>query len=303
MPTLTFYIDRNVSHWFIEVRAAKGSKITSTTPACAEKTDHSISWIVTGLPSNQVIVPLPSSEIITSDKVEVTCSRLSYEAVGPGERAGYEDTLALTPPLRYHSPVWPPVGPPVVIDCCQVPACDLKDWLDSTLTTLRLPLDQRHAFMMYWLPMMQVYPFLLIRFLPDYESHDRLVSKLSLLPEPASIRRVFMTWQGVEGDKLDELELDEDHVQNFEQIAEDSIQYFDVPPWPPVADPNMSDFDRMHSPDYGYVELPSGLWEYTLLIDESKKPPIIDVVEWGGACMNHLTPDVYALEMFKVTRV
>ena len=64
-----------------------------------------------------------------------------------------------------------------------------------------------------------------------------------------------------------------------------------------------SDFDKMHDPSYGYVQLPTGLWDYTLLIDESKKPSIIDVVEWGGACLNHLTPDVYSLEMFKVTRV
>ena len=89
---------------FVEVRAGSQSKITSTTPACSEKTDKSISWIVDALPSGELVVPLPSSEIVTSDKVDITALRLSYETVGPGERAGYASTQALTPPLRYDAP-------------------------------------------------------------------------------------------------------------------------------------------------------------------------------------------------------
>ena len=235
MPTLTFYIDNFVKHLFIEVCAVKASKITSTTPACKEKTDKSVSWIVDGLETNELIVPLPSSEIISSDKVEIKCPMLSYESIGPGERAGYESTVALTPPLRYHSPVYPPTGPPVVEKCSQIPSCDAKEWLLAALTTLRLPPQQRHAMIMYWLPMMERYKFLLIRFLESYEAINKEVSKISLLPTPASIRRVFMTWQGID-EKLDELEMEEDNTQNLNYIAENSIKYFDVPAWPPVPD-------------------------------------------------------------------
>ena len=302
MPTLSFFLDIFVKHMFVEVRAGSQSKITSTTPACSEKTDTSISWIVDALPSGELVVPLPSSEIVTSDNVDITALRLSYETVGPGERAGYASSQALTPPLRYAAPTWPPTGPPVVLNCFQIPAHDLEEWLKTSLTTLRLPPAQRRAMISYWLPMMQVYPFLLVRFLESYEEHDLFVSKLSLLPSPASIRRVFMTWQGID-EQLSDFEKEPHQVQDLEQIATDSVKCFDIPPWPPVEDPNMSDFDKMHDDSYGYVQQGDGVWKYTLLVDASKQPSTVDVVEWGGACLNHLTPDIYAMEMFKVTRV
>lgn len=303
----------DVKHMFVEVKGAKGSKITSTTPACVTKTDQSVSWICDGLTTGtdgvasggvtKLVVPLPQSEIITSDVVTVVAPRLSYETVGPGERQGYESTSPLTPPLRYHAPIWPPVGPPVVCQCSQVPAHDVEEWLFDALTRLRLPATQRTAMVRFWLPMMLVHKFLLIRFLPDNEHFDRLVSKLSLLPQPASIRRVFMTWQGIE-EKLDEHELDPmGQQQDLEAIARDSIKYYDVPDWPPVADPTMTDAQKMADDNYGYIDNHDGSWSYTLIIDEKKRPPEIDVVEWGGACLNELTPDVYALEMYKVTRV
>ena len=303
MPTLTFYLDILVKHMFVEVRAARDSKVTSSTPASAEKTDKNISWIVDALPTGEVVVPLPSSEIVTSDKVTIVAPRLSYECVGPGERAGYyESTAAMTPPLRYAAPTWPPTGPPVVASCFQIPSYEIEEWMEKSLTTLRLPPKQRKAMISYWLPMMQEYPFVLIRFLENYSEHDLFVSKLSFFPSPASIRRVFMTWQGIDR-KLNEAEKEPDDIQDLEKIAKKSVKYFDIPPWPPVEDPNMSDFDKMHDDRYGYVQMPNGTWKYTLVVDESKKPSTVDVVEWGGACLNHLTPDVYALEQFKVTRV
>ena len=112
-----------------------------------------------------------------------------------------------------------------------------------------------------------------------------------------------MTWQGIE-EKLDEHELDPTgQQQDLEAIARDSIKYYDVPDWPPVADPTMTDAQKMADDNYGYIDNHDGSWSYTLIIDERKRPPEIDVVEWGGACLNELTPDVYALEMYKVTRV
>ena len=189
-----------------------------------------------------------------------------------------------------------------MLPCFQVPAHDLEEWLQASLATLRLPPKERRAMVSYWLPMMQKHKFCLIRFLENSAEHSRLVGKVSLLPAPASIRRIFMTWQGIDV-QLDEDEKDPEENQDLERIAKECVEYFDLPAWPPVEDPNMSDFDKMHDPRYGYVELPNGIWKYTLLVDAMAKPSTIDVVEWGGACLNHLTPDVYAMEMFKVTRV
>ena len=88
-----------------------------------------------------------------------------------------------------------------------------------------------------------------------------------------------------------------------EAIAEACLKVYELPPWPPEEDATLTMEMKAEHPDYGYVQQANGLWAYTLIVDESKKPPVMDAVEYGGACLNDLTPDLYSLEMFKVVRV
>ena len=174
--------------------------------------------------------------------------------------------------------------------------------------------------MKYWLPAMQTYPWCLVRFLPDSDTIEQVVGKITMLPEPASLRRVFMVWQGIQQqvhatpfspmhhDRFKEGKNGEKVMmpaappegQDLEAIASACLRVYDQPPWPPQEDPTLTAAMKADHPDYGYVQQANGLWAYTLIVDESKKPAIMDVVEFGGACLNDLTPDVYSLEMFKV---
>jgi hypothetical protein len=377
-PQLYINTDKHVERLFIEISAARGSKITSANPAPMDKSDKRMSWIADVRPTRQyrkitekrrlrdraepepkpdptksissrtdeafavpplafdprdenavfvtgpaqLTVPLPTSEIVTSDKMHIQINRLSYESIGPGEGAHMSHAHAeevMVPPMRYHAPMFPPVGPPVVGECFEVASCDLRRFLKRSLTALRLPRTQARKFMRYWLPAMQIHPWCLVRFLPDSDTIEQVVGKITMLPEPASLRRVFMVWQGIpqrvrdtpfshmHHDKFEEkkamVPAATPEGQDLERIADACLRVYDLPPWPPQEDPTLTPALKAEHPDYGYVQMPNGLWAYTLIVDEKAKPAIMDVVEFGGACLNDLTPDLYSLEMFKVTRV
>lgn len=385
MPQLYINADKRVERLFIEISAARGSKITSANPAPMDKSDKRVSWIADVQPTRQyrevaqkrrvrdraesdaepdptksistraeealalpplafdpqddnavfvtgpakLTVPLPTSEIVTSDRMHIQVKRLSYESIGPGEGAHMSHAhaeQAMVPPMRYHAPMFPPVGPPVVGECFEVASCDLRKFLKRSLTALRLPRPQARTFMRYWLPFMQAHPWCLVRFLPDSDTIEQVVGKITMLPKPASLRRVFMVWQGVlqrvcdtpfshmHHDRFEEGKKGSDggkvmipaatpEGQDLERIADACFCAYDLPPWPPQEDPTLTQAMKAEHPDYGYVQMPNGLWAYTLIVDEKAKPALIDVVEFGGACLNDLTPDSYSLEMFKVTRV
>ena len=143
MPQLYINTDKAVDRLFIEISAARGSKITSANPAPMEKSDKRVSWIADLHPTlkysevsekrrvrdraesepapdmtksicvrtgeafelppmsfdpqssaqafitgpAEMKVPLPTSEIVTSDKMDIKVDRLAYESIGPGEGA------------------------------------------------------------------------------------------------------------------------------------------------------------------------------------------------------------------------
>lgn len=378
MPRLFVSADKKIDGLFIEVTAAKGSKVTSANPAPMNKSDKRVSWVADICPSNKytkenyqkkrvrdraeedvlpdstksmctleeerflspppqfdpnddkqafitapakITVPLPSSEIVTSDRMHITTDKLVYETIGPGEGSHNKCESSMIPPMRYHAPTFPPVGPPVVGECFQVASCDLRNFLKKSLTTLMLSRPQARSMMRYWLPSMQEYPWCLVKFLPDIDTIEHVVGKITLLPEPASLRRVFMVWQGMQQrvqdtpfspmhhDRFDGkfgaggIQAAPPEPQNLVAIADACICIYPQPDWPPKEDPSLTPAMKAEHPDYGYVQQASGLWAYTLIVDEEKKPAILDIVEFGGACLNDITPDKYSLEMFKVTRV
>ncbi len=390
MPVLTLHLDKAIPRLFVEVRPARECRLTSASPAPQDAGGRHASWVVDAAANGEMVVALPESDIISSDKTTLTTTSLRYETVGPGERAGFGTSdpcsAQLCPPFRYYAPTYPAVGPPVLTDCAQVPACDLPGFLSKSLTQLRLPGRQRRAMIRFWLPMMQArshrgyvgggvregsppaMPYVLVRFLPSFEAIEQVVGKVMCLPQPSSVRRVFMVWQAIP-EKLsdddfrlakrpapgrraraeaeqerkraertarreareegrhyyrrrptaeeqaaaaarertaDEAQAVEDshrHGQDLAAIAEASLRVYEQPAWPPPEDPTLTPEQKAESDEYGYVQRPNGMWEYARVVDESQKPAVLDVVEYGGACLNDLEPHVYAREMHKVTRV
>ena len=121
-----------------------------------------------------------------------------------------------------------------------------------------------------------------------------------------------MVWQGLDR-KVEEEPFAAGHAQDrgalapepqdLDAIANACFRTYEQPSWPPKEDPSLTDAMKADHPDYGYVQQPNGMWKYALKVDESARPAVTDLIEYGGACLNDLTPDVYSLEHFKVTRV
>lgn len=76
-----------------------------------------------------------------------------------------------------------------------VPGADTAAFLEDTLSRLGLTRREANEFIVYWLPRMEANPYNLIAFqAEDYTNHARL----TVIPEPDSLLRVFMAWKPLE---------------------------------------------------------------------------------------------------------
>lgn len=72
---------------------------------------------------------------------------------------------------------------------------ETQRFLDETLTNLGLNENEKHDFIVYWLPLMEHNEYNLISF--QYENYSEN-NKLSVTPEPDSVLRVFMAFEGLD---------------------------------------------------------------------------------------------------------
>lgn len=93
-----------------------------------------------------------------------------------------------------------------------VPGDETEAFLEESL--LRLGLTEREAneFIIYWLPQMEGNAYNLISFQEEIYCNN---AQLDIMPEPDSVLRVFMAWQGLE----EPVEVNAQELQSFERIG------------------------------------------------------------------------------------
>lgn len=87
---------------------------------------------------------------------------------------------------------------------------DTERFLDKTLRRLGLNDNERHEFIVYWLPRMEHNSYNLIAF--QYENYSEY-NKLEITPEPDSVLRVFMAYKPLEKP----VEIPEQEIRRFER--------------------------------------------------------------------------------------
>lgn len=127
---------------------------------------------------------------------ELSCTYPAYDA-GWTVTAAPDGTLTDESGQSYNYLYWEGVR-----DCeydrsrgfC-VPGEDTAAFLEESLARLGLNRREANEFIVYWLPRMEQNPYNLIAFqTAAYTDHARL----TVSPEPDSVLRVFMVWQGLE---------------------------------------------------------------------------------------------------------
>ena len=76
-----------------------------------------------------------------------------------------------------------------------VPGADTAAFLETALADLGLTRREANEFIVYWLPLMQENPYNLIAFQAQAYTD---AAALTVTPEPDTLIRVFMAWQGLE---------------------------------------------------------------------------------------------------------
>jgi|GEM_PF-1436348 len=90
---------------------------------------------------------------------------------------------------------------------------DLTDFLEEKLDYMGLNYREANDFISYWLPDLQAYPYVKMRFLTE-DYHDLV--PMTIKPEPDSMIRVFMVFEGLEvHETIKEQVLTPGHRQGF----------------------------------------------------------------------------------------
>ena len=127
---------------------------------------------------------------------ELTCTYPSYDD-GWKVTAAPDGTLTDVNGQTYNYLYWEGVGTEQYdfsSGFC-VPGADTAAFLEDALAKLGLTRREANEFIIYWLPRMEQNPYNLIAF--QHEAYTE-TAKLTVVPAPDSILRVFMAWQSLE---------------------------------------------------------------------------------------------------------
>lgn len=127
---------------------------------------------------------------------ELTCTYPAYEN-GWTVTAGPDGTLTDAGGQKYNYLYWEGVTATeydMSSGFC-VAGADTAAFLEDALATLGLTRREANEFIVYWLPMMEDNPYNLISFQNEIYTES---AKLSIIPAPDTLLRVFMAWQPLE---------------------------------------------------------------------------------------------------------
>ena len=127
---------------------------------------------------------------------ELTCTYPSYEN-GWQVIAAPDGTLTDANGQTYNYLYWEGVGIgeyDFSRGFC-VAGCDTAAFLEDALAKLGLTRREANEFIIYWLPRMEQNPYNLISF--QQEAYTE-AAKLTVVPEPDSVLRIFMAWKPLE---------------------------------------------------------------------------------------------------------
>ncbi|MBQ3182411.1 MAG: hypothetical protein IJB57_01970 [Clostridia bacterium] len=145
-----------------------------------------------------VIYLYPEEETEVSVKLkldgEITCTYPKYDNVW-SVTASPDGTLTDAEGQSYNYLYWEGITN-VEYDLSKgfcIKGEDTADFLEDALEKLGLNRREANEFIVYWLPLMEHNPYNVISFQTDIYTD---AAKLTVTPEPNTLIRVFMAWQG-----------------------------------------------------------------------------------------------------------
>ncbi|KLO11510.1 hypothetical protein SCHPADRAFT_905936 [Schizopora paradoxa] len=175
---------------------------------------QSVSWTVSAKPDGTLTERSTNTEV----------SYLYWEAQAKPERLVTPPNSRPSTPLSSRPEAFDPSRPQewltpessVVVKTNEIPA-----YLDAVLKALTLHTEARTSFITFWLPYLQKYAYIALRFLPQAAYEES--APLSIEPKPDVVTRIFMIFQGISGNDEKWTEARTHSDLNLEQRWRDAV--------------------------------------------------------------------------------